>query len=172
MSRNRFFALIGAACLALASHLAAAEDFAAPTGEVLLTVSGNIAKSNASDGTLMLDQTMLEALPQNSFSTSTTWTEGVSKFQGVLIKDLIEAVGATGKTITLTAANDYQITMPMSEVQEDAPLLSFLMNDKVMSLRDKGPVWMVYPYDADPKYRTEETYARSIWQLTQISFGE
>ena len=172
MLRIKSFALASATCLALTSPAALAEGFPAPTGEVLLTVSGTIAETNTADGRLELDQAMLEALPQNTITTSTTWTEGTPKFQGVLVKDLIEAVGATGSTITLTAANDYQISIPMADVQDDAPLLSYLMNDNVMSLRDKGPVWMVYPYDADAKYRTEETYSRSIWQLTQISFGE
>ena len=43
-------------------------------------------------------------------------------------------------------ANDYAITLPLDDVQADAPLLAFLMDGQPMSLRDKGPVWMVYPY--------------------------
>ena len=37
-----------------------------------------------------------------------------------------------------------------------------------MSLRDKGPLWIVYPFDSNPSYSTEVTYARSIWQLDRI----
>lgn len=153
------------------SGMARADDFATPTGEVLLTVTGNIATTNAPDG-LQLDQAQLAALPQTSFTTSTTWTSGTPTFTGVLLKDLIAAVGATGSTITLEAANDYSISMPIADVQSDAPLLAFLMDGETMSLRDKGPVWMVYPYDADAKYRTEGTYSRSIWQLTEIDFAD
>jgi hypothetical protein len=38
-----------------------------------------------------------------------------------------------------------------------------------MSLREKGPLWVIYPYDSDPAYRTEETYSRSIWQLNRLA---
>jgi hypothetical protein len=150
---------------------ALSDDFAAPKGDVLLTISGAITATNA-QGELQLDQDQLAAIAQTSFTTSTTWTAGTPAFQGVLMKDLIAAVGATGTTITLRAVNDYEITIPMADVKDDAPLLAYLMDGQTMSLRDKGPVWMVYPYDASADYRTEETYARSIWQLTEITFGD
>lgn len=164
-------AICGGALLFSLALSARADDFAAPTGEVLLTLSGNLAQTNV-EGTLQLDQAMLESLPQTEFTTSTTWTSGTPTFKGVLLTDLIAAVGATGGTVTLQAVNDYAITMPLADVGPDAPLLAYLMDGQTMSLRDKGPVWMVYPYDSNEKFRTEETYSRSIWQLTQIIFAD
>lgn len=159
-------------CLSIgaASPLLAA-DLAAPPGDVVLTVTGKIAAHNAGD-TFALDEAQLAALPQTSFTTSTIWTSGTPTFQGVLLKDLIAAAGATGKTIGLKAANDYTITIPAGDVKDDAPLLAYLMDGKPMSLRDKGPIWMVYPYDANDEYRTETTYSRSIWQLIEIDFSD
>lgn len=148
-----------------------AGDFAAPKGDVLLMVRGAIAQSNSDDG-LALDEAQLAALPQTSFTTSTQWTSGTPTFQGILLKDLIAAVGATGSKITLRAANDYAVSMPMADVQDDAPLLAYLMDGKTMSLRDKGPIWMLFPFDKDEKFRTEETFSRSVWQLTEIDFSE
>lgn len=165
---------LGAFLILILSVLTApamATDFAKPGGEVLLTLTGKISATNV-DGTLQLDQALLESLPQTEFTTSSTWTSGTPTFKGVLLHDLIAAVGATGGTITLKAANDYAITMPMADVTEEAPLLAFLMDGQTMSLREKGPVWMVYPYDKDEKYRTEEVFARSIWQLVEIDFSE
>lgn len=150
---------------------AAPQDFAPPKGDVVLTIKGAISATNV-DGTLQLDQDQLAALPQTRFTTSTTWTAGTPTFQGVLLKDLIASVGATGGTITLKAINDYAITMPVADVATDAPLLAWLQDGKPMALRDKGPVWMVYPYDSDERFRTEETYSRSIWQLTEIDFAD
>jgi len=46
------------------------------------------------------------------------------------------------------------------------------MDGKVMAVRDKGPYWLVYPYDEDTRYRTEAIYARSIWQLGQLRVSE
>ena len=37
-----------------------------------------------------------------------------------------------------------------------------------MSVRDKGPVWVLYPFDAGAEYRTDLIYERSIWQLDRI----
>jgi hypothetical protein len=49
--------------LALSAPMAAAQDMPAPTGDVLLTVTGAIEKTNA-EGALMLDAALLESLPQ------------------------------------------------------------------------------------------------------------
>jgi hypothetical protein len=37
-----------------------------------------------------------------------------------------------------------------------------------MSLREKGPLWIIYPFDSSPEYQTELIYSRSIWQLNRI----
>jgi hypothetical protein len=162
---------LGAMMAVLMAGWAASAEFDAPTGDVLLTVSGAIRATNVDD-TLQLDQALLESLPQTEFSTSTTWTTGITTFKGVLMKDLVAAIGATGGTITLRAVNDYAISMPLTDLDEDAPLLAFLVDGKTMSLRDKGPIWMVYPYDKEDKFRTEEVFSRSIWQLTEITFAD
>lgn len=150
---------------------APAQDFAAPTGEVILTITGAIGATNA-PGALHLDQAQFAALPQHSITTSTIWTEDTPTFEGVLLKDLIAAAQAKGGTLHLTALNDYQISMPVADAKDDGPLLAYLMNGEPMSVRDKGPVWLVFPYDQNADYRTEQTYARSIWQLDRIDFSD
>lgn len=161
------FRLLAAAALALVTAPALADGFAAPAGEVILTLGGSIGQTNAG-GALSLDRGLLETLPQHEFATSTIWTDGVVTFRGVLLRDLLQAAGATGGTVTLTALNDYSISMPAADALAEGPLLAFLMNGEPMSVRDKGPVWLVYPYDAAPRFRSEQTYARSIWQLDRI----
>lgn len=165
--------LMRAAALALALSTPAvlAEDMPAPTGEVILTVAGNISTTNGG-GTLALDAELFASLPQHEFTTTTIWTDGSSTYSGVLLRDLLLAAGATGGTVTLTALNDYQITMPAADALEDGPLLANLSDGQPMSVRDKGPVWLIYPYDDVAAYRTEQTYARSIWQLTRIEIAD
>lgn len=171
MFQMRWSLASGLVALALlTTGLAHAQGFASPKGAVILTATGQITATNCAAG-LQLDLDQLAALPQHSFATSTTWTDGITTFQGVLLKDYIAAIKATGSTITLTALNDYSIAIPMADVGNDGPLLAYLMDGKPMSLRDKGPIWLVYPYDANAAYRTEQTYARSIWQLDRIDFA-
>lgn len=163
--------LVCAAVISLLTSLPArAEGIAAPTGQAVLTITGDIATTNVGNS-LQFDVNLLSHLPQTSFSTSTIWTEGVIRFQGVLLKDVLRAAGAKGKVVTLTATNDYQISMPLDEIADDAPLLAYLENGEQISLRDKGPIWVVYPYDSKVTYRSEEAYSRSVWQLVHIDVG-
>jgi hypothetical protein len=48
-------------------------------------------------------------------------------------------------------------------------MIAYARNGEPMSLREKGPFWLVYNYDADPAFRTETVYSRSIWQLDRIT---
>jgi len=68
----------GAAGPALASGLAA------PTGEVVLTISGDIDKTNASDGA-EFDIAMLRQFPARAIDTTTYWYEGMQHFKGVSV---------------------------------------------------------------------------------------
>ena len=106
--------------------------------------------------------------------TSTVWTEGVHGFTGVpLARILADAGIATGPgstgEVSATAINDYAISIPLAEIGPDVPLVAYLMDDREMSVRDKGPLWIVYPYDDDRQYQTEVIYSRSIWQLNRLS---
>ena len=44
----------------------------------------------------------------------------------------------------------------------------YLRNGEPMSVRDKGPLWVVYNFDSNPEFQTEVMYSRSIWQLDRI----
>lgn len=142
-------------------------DLAAPKGDVLLTVSGNIGVTNT-DGAAELDREMLEAMPPVTITTTTIWTEGVHSFQGVLLKDLVEALELQGKNLRATAVNDYAIQIPMTDAVEGGPIIAYRIDGKEMSLREKGPLWVIYPYDSKSDYRKEVIYSRSIWQLDRI----
>jgi hypothetical protein len=161
-------AMLLLAGLALARTAGAeAEALAVPEGKVILSVSGSIGRTNA-DGTAQLDRAMLEALPRTEFATSTVWTEGVSTYSGVLLRDLLDMLGADGTRIVASAIDGYQVVIPIAELKEDGPILAFLRDGQPMPVRERGPLWLIYPFDDNPAFRNETTYARSIWQLTLI----
>ena len=70
-----------------------------PTGEPILFVDGAITHTNVG-AEAQFDLESLAAQPSETFTTSTTWTEGTPTFTGVPLKALLEAVGATGDTVT------------------------------------------------------------------------
>ena len=149
----------------------AAQSLPAPEGEPLLTVTGNIALTNQGDAAVF-DQAMLEAMDPVTITTSTIWTEGEQTFTGVPLAQLVDLLGAEGEVMMASAINDYTVEIPREDWIENGPIVAFLNNGEPMSIRDKGPLWIIYPYDDNPDYQTEVIYSRSIWQLDQIQIGD
>lgn len=139
----------------------------APEGDVILTVTGAITQTNAG-AAAAFDLAMLQAFAAIEIETTTIWTEGVQTFVGVELDDLLAAVGAEGAVLRAIALNDYAVDIPVTDAVDGGPVIAYLRNGAAMSLRDKGPLWIVYPYDSAPEYQSELIYSRSIWQLDRI----
>jgi hypothetical protein len=144
-----------------------AQEMAAPSGDVVLTVSGDLSMTNDGDQ-LLLDLDMLMALPATTFETSTIWTEGVHDFTGVSLADFAASIGVEAGHFLATAINDYTVEIPFSDAVAGGPIIAYLMDGEAMSVRDKGPLWVIYPYDSNSLYRSEVVYSRSIWQLDRV----
>ena len=142
-----------------------------PKGRVVLTVSGRIGIRNA-DKTAEFDMAMLAALPQHTFSTKTPWYPEAHKFTGPLLRDVLAAAGAQGKNLRAIALNDYKVDLPVADALKFNLVLARLMDDKPMPVRDKGPLFIIYPFDADEALRNERYYSRSAWQLKAIDVLE
>lgn len=161
-------ALLGAVLIGQGAPVTAAGMLAPPQDEVLLTVSGAIAETNTEAGEAVFDRAMLEALDPVLIETSTIWTDGVQRFRGVPLVTLLDRLGAEGTILRALALNDYAIEIPVSDAVAGGPIIAFERGGEPMSVRDKGPLWVIYPYDAVPEYKSERIYARSIWQLVSI----
>jgi hypothetical protein len=159
--------LYATAIVALISVPVFAQDFDAPTGDVLLTVSGLGEDSNA-DGTALFDLEMLQTLGGSIVETSTIWTNGTHTFQGVPLYVFVKSLGISGETLRATAVNNYSVDIPLSDAVENGPIIAYRMDGKLMSVRDKGPLWIIYRYDDDVAFRSEVIYSRSIWQVDRL----
>jgi hypothetical protein len=148
--------------------LAEVATLAAPKGEVVLTVTGGITNSNAKDSAIF-DMDLLKSLGESRISTSTVWTDGVHSYTGVSLKVLMETLGVTEGSLEMLAVNDYLVEVPLADAVDGGPIVAYAVDGAEMPLRDKGPLWLIYPYDSDVKYRNEEIYSRSIWQLNRIN---
>ena len=167
--RRRSF-LGTAAAAALLAGLAAlpARALDAPLGKVVLTVSGSLANPNDS-GSASFDLALLQTLPQTSFTTRTPWYAQPRKFTGVPLRDLLAAVGAPpGAALRGVALNDYRVEIPTEDVVRHGAMLAYLLDDKPMSVRDKGPLVIIYPFDDKPELRSAIHYSRAIWQLRSL----
>lgn len=140
---------------------------AEPTGPVILTVSGNI-EGVGSGPVVRLDRAMLEGLGTTTLKTTTVWTSGEVLFEGVLLRDILDALGAQGREVVATALNDYVATLPLQELYRFPVLLAFKMNGKYLQIKDKGPLWIVYPRDQFPELRNSMTDKKWVWQLREL----
>jgi len=146
---------------------ASAFELRAPTEDVVLIVSGEIAITNQGD-TAAFDRAMLEELGGDIIVTSTIWTEGVSEFEGVKLSKLVELLGVEMGDLVAFAINDYSVKIPVTDAYDYEPIVAYKRNGAFMTVRDKGPLWVIYPYDLDPATNTELIYSRSIWQLNRL----
>ena len=139
------------------------QNVRADADEAILSVRLNDSEAQFTDATL-------SDLPQVSFSTTTLWTQGQISFAGPTLQSVLEATGAMQDVaaIRLTALNDYSVTMETALIGPNAPIVANRIDGVPFSVRDKGPLWIMFPFDLDIRYRSESFYALSIWQLSHI----
>lgn len=160
--------LLAAALLTISTITAAnAGQLDVPAGDVVLTVAGNVANTNA-DGAAGFDLAMLEALAGRSATMETPWTTGPTTFEGPLLAAVIEAAGGHGKRLLVKALNDYSAEIPIEDAIAYDTILALKMNGATMSVRDKGPLFLIYPFDKNPEIYNEKYFSRSVWQIREI----
>ena len=166
-------ALLGSLATALAFAQAPATDGTStgkdrnPSAAVVLTVTGRITQHNAPKQ-YQWSMAMLEALPQHNFSTMTPWAQQPLQFSGPLLRDVLLAVGAQGQRLVARALNDYSVQIPVQDALSHDMVVATRMNGQPMSVRQRGPLFVVYPFDSKPELKSSTYIERSIWQLRAI----
>lgn len=151
----------------LAIPAALAGELPLPVGRPILTIQGKIGAVNH-DGTARFDLAMLESLGMMTIETRTPWFDGPVKFEGVPLSRLMSTVEASGKTIVAVALNDYSSEIPIADIARYNVILALKRNGEYMPVRDKGPLFIIYPYDSDPELRSQTYYGRSVWQIAKL----
>ncbi|WP_071675927.1 hypothetical protein [Nioella nitratireducens] len=165
MTRRDLMRIAGAAALGGGmSHAAWAQSQVSGAETILsVTPGSDRAPVHFSDADLM-------ALPQQRFDTSTIWTGGVQTFSGPSLSDVLAAAQGVARpeTLRLQALNDYIVHMDVAVVEDTVPILANRIDGAPFGVRDKGPLWIVFPYDSNERFRSEVIYTLSVWQLRRI----
>jgi hypothetical protein len=111
---------------------------------------------------------MLEGLPQRSITTLTPWYYGPRKFTGPLLRDVLQAAGAKGTGLRAIALNDYKVEIPFEDALKFDVVMARLLDDKPMPVREKGPLFIIYPFDDKAELRVPQYFSRCAWQLRTI----
>ena len=133
------------------------------TAQTVLTVKHD-------DATIEYDLAALQGLPQTEYKTENGFMDGASVFSGPLLRDVLELSDLLDEdTITLKAANDYEISYPVSDATDYDVIIATQVDGNVMSVREKGPLWLMYPFSDFPELSDELFKSRLVWQLVEVS---
>ncbi len=129
----------------------------------VLTVSGGAAPPR--DFTLA----ELEALGLRRLTTTTPWTQGPQNFAGVPLEVLLRAVDGEGASLLRVGAlNRFEAEVPAGDGRRNGALLATRLDGQAMRVRDRGPIWLIYPWRERPELDRPEIHQRSVWQIRRI----
>ena len=111
------------------------------------------------------DMRTLEALPQRTYKLTTPWHLRPVSFQGPLMRDVFANAGVRGTRIKAIAVNDFTADIPFAHAEAHDVIVALRMDGKPISARDKGPLFLIYPYDRLPDEEREAYFDLSVWQL-------
>lgn len=111
----------------------------------------------------------LKRLGTREIQTATPWTNGISTFQGVPLALVLEGWRADEAHVLARALNDYAVEMPIDEVLAYSPLLAWSLDGVQMSVRQRGPLWLMFDFDRYPEIQNDLFMSRSVWQLNFLA---
>ena len=110
------------------------------------------------------------AMQQTTVVTKNDYVDEVTTFQGPTLRSVLEEMDvARDATLKMVALNDFSSEVPATDAFEYDVILAVLFNGETMSVRDKGPIWVIYPMDDNPELHDDIYNDRLVWQLRTIS---
>lgn len=156
--------------LRLAAALAwagTAGTLVAADGPTVLTIEGSLRRPGG-EREAHFDVAALALLPQHRIKTTTPWHVGEPLFTGPRLRDVLAAAGADGSSLRLRALNDYRVDIPADDPLRYDVIVAHQLNGQAITVRDKGPLFVMYPFDRHPELRNSVYFSRCIWQLRHI----
>ena len=94
---------------------------------------------------------------------------GASEWEGVALSELATIGGGAPRSLVLTALNAYAVRVPAQDLTRYDPLLAYRRDGQDLTVRNKGPLILIYPFDRFPVELNTQTYInRTIWQVHEI----
>ena len=137
--------------------------------DTILTVT--VKQSGQADQLTEFSRGDLQDLGLATLRTANDYVDGSAIFEGPLMRDLIVFVGGENANIArMIASNDYTVEIPMEEFFKYRVIIALKQDGKQLSLRDKGPIWLIYPMSQHVELRDPAFNNRLIWQLDRVTF--
>jgi hypothetical protein len=159
MKKSIFLVLV---VILIGSLLAGCAKKNAELGDALLTVSGELGKTNSGD-TFVLDQAFFDA---NSVERTMDdpWMGDGLVYKGVLIRDLLTAmkVPDSATTITVIATDGMSLDIAIADAKAWDIMLAHWVGGELLTTDNGGPVKIAFPAEARATYLDEQW----MWWLT------
>lgn len=138
-----------------------------PQGEVLLTIRGNIGRTNR-PGLALFDRQMLTALPPTAFTTQAPWQAEPAIYEGVALSTLLDTVIAGSQSFRAIGRDDYEIEFTGVDVYRYPVMVAYRVNGREPGIRELGPLLIMFPFDDYPELLTKTHMTLSVWQLIEM----
>jgi len=94
---------------------------------------------------------------------------GKHEWSGVPLRSVLAAAKATHfSTLRVVALDGYQVSIPAEDLVRYDPLLAYQRDGQYIAIRDRGPLFLVYPFDQYPELQKVLFMNRTIWQASTI----
>lgn len=95
-------------------------------------------------------------------------TDTVSKVRGPRFAAVLDHFGMDGDTVRVTGLDEYSADLPVDELKQYPVVLAYEIDGERLTVRSKGPVWVIYPFNDHPEIEDQLREARSVWQVRDI----
>lgn len=135
--------------------------------EPIVNVSGPVS-SAATVTVHEFDLAKLEALGEKAIRTKIVSLQGEHEATGPLMRDVLASLNLKGTTVEATALDGYQVDIPVEDFMKYDVILATRIDGKLLSVRDKGPSWIIYPVSQHPELDDTTVEAKSVWQVMNL----
>jgi hypothetical protein len=157
----------------------------APPGPVVLTVSGDVGKSNRGaldkfadklpavqgltfERGMTFDLAGLERLGMRELKVKYDSWPAEYRFEGPLLRDVLAAAGVSdAKIVRPVALDGYTAEIPYSDLSDYPVILALKRDGKWLGIGETGPAWVIYPRQDYPALAKEDD-AKWVWGVFHI----
>ena len=189
MKKRHFIgALAGGAGLPLAAFAQPDPAKTASMSPALLTVTGQIGKTNRGPLDPVLDQMMakqklafdkarafdyaeLARMPAVTIRPTLEYDKKQHSLSGPLLATVLQACGATGSKLQMRAIDGYAPSISLADAQKYRFIVATQLDGRPMPLGGLGPLWAIYEADQFPDMAAkpvDQRFGQCPWGLYHI----
>ena len=143
------------------ANLKAGDSLPAPTGDIILTVTGKIGTKNDGDN-IVMDRDMIESVGQVEYKVTDPFETKDYVYRGPLMSDLLDLwkVSSDATTMQVAALDDYVVKVPIAEIRKYPVLFALQQDGQYMPVSTRGPAMLVFPYN---NFEFNQTVYNDYW---------